>query len=136
MPQFGKVSADRLASVAPALADVMLEAIKTTPVDFSIVCGYRDAIAQTKACAEGKSKTPYPKSKHNCMPSQAVDICPYVEGRGLVWGDSDLWGELSKHIFNTAEAMGVRLRWGGNWGHSFEDKPTSSFIDKPHWELG
>jgi peptidoglycan L-alanyl-D-glutamate endopeptidase CwlK len=135
MAAFGKASADRLASVAPALADVMREAIKTSPVDFSITCGYRDAVEQTRACMEGKSKVPYPKSKHNCLPSLAVDVCPYVEGRGLVWGDHDLWGALSEHIFDTAARMGVTLRWGGNWGHSFDATPPLSFIDKPHWEL-
>jgi peptidoglycan L-alanyl-D-glutamate endopeptidase CwlK len=55
----------------------MEEALKTTLIDFSIICGYRGKQEQSNAFAHGASKVQYPNSMHNQNPSLAVDIRPY-----------------------------------------------------------
>ena len=57
--------------------------------DCTIVCGHRDKEAQDKAYAEGKSKLKYPRSKHNRIPSWAVDAAPY-EKAGIDWSKSQM----------------------------------------------
>ena len=45
--------------------------------DHSILCGYRSEEKQNKAFGLGNSKLEYPDSKHNQLPSLAIDIAPY-----------------------------------------------------------
>jgi hypothetical protein len=42
----------------------MEEALKTTLIDFSIICGYRGKQEQSNAFAHGASKVQYPNSMH------------------------------------------------------------------------
>jgi peptidoglycan L-alanyl-D-glutamate endopeptidase CwlK len=134
MPAFGTSSLSRLATCHNDLQHVMGEAIATSPVDFAIVAGHRDQLEQDKCCLEGKSKTPWPTSKHNATPSLAVDIAPYRDHE-LVWNDKELFRDLAHHIFATADRLGIRLRWGGNWSDNAEAPARSTFIDMPHFEL-
>lgn len=134
MPTFGKISAGRLATCDERLIMVMQEAIRTSPVDFTVVCGYRSNEDQAKACAEGKSKLGPGKSKHNSMPSRAVDICPFREGVGLVWNDREAFKDLAHHVLMTADRLGIALRWGGTWTGDADDAPAK-FYDAPHFEL-
>ena len=74
MPYFGRLSTQRLSTCDERLQDICNEAIKV--YDFSVLCGHRDEIEQKKLFREGKSKLEYPHSKHNSIPSLAVDIAP------------------------------------------------------------
>ena len=121
---FGNTSKQRLDTAHKDLREVMEAAIKTSPVDFSIVCGHRTEEAQMEALEKGYSQVPWPLSRHNMYPSTAVDVCPYVDGK-LVWDDDELWEKLFHHIMKTAIRLNIRLLWGGSW----------TFVDKPHFQL-
>lgn len=45
--------------------------------DIAVLCGYRDKAGQDKAFKDKASKLQWPKSKHNRMPSDAVDVVVY-----------------------------------------------------------
>ena len=45
--------------------------------DHSILCGHRGQTLQNKAFSQGYSTLKWPESKHNVLPSQAVDAAPY-----------------------------------------------------------
>lgn len=45
--------------------------------DIAVLCGYRDKAGQDLAVKNKASKTPWPKSKHNRQPSDAVDVAVY-----------------------------------------------------------
>jgi len=123
-----------------------------TVFDHTIECGERGRADQDKAVAEKRSKTPWPRSKHNVVPpktkSDAVDAMPYpyswadLEGKngtaqklmamcrcymfiGYVLGVSD---EMYKRKEITAP-----LRSGSDWDG---DKNISeeTFVDLPHFE--
>jgi peptidoglycan L-alanyl-D-glutamate endopeptidase CwlK len=134
MPSFGKLSLARLATADERLSLLMQEAIRTSPVDFTVVCGHRSKEDQDRACAEGKSKAPFPTSKHNCFPSRAVDVCPFREGVGLVWGDKALFRQMAAHIMVTAKRLGLPIRWGGDFNRD-GDKTTNDAWDMPHFEI-
>ena len=112
----------KLEKVHPDLQKIFKGAIKDTPIDFSITCGWRGEKEQNKAFEQGKSKLKFPQSKHNKMPAMAVDAVPYPK----MWDASDSeWSLLSNHILATAKKLGIKLTWGGSW----------KFVDKPHYEL-
>lgn len=112
----------KLEKVHPDLQKIFKEAIKDTPIDFTITCGWRGEKEQNKAFKEGNSKLKFPQSKHNKMPAMAVDAVPFPK----MWDASDSeWLLLSNHILSTAKKLGIKLTWGGSW----------KFVDKPHYEL-
>ena len=116
MPSFGKRSKSRLATTHSLLQEIMSEAIKE--YDFSVLCGHRGKEDQNKAFDGGNSKLRFPKSKHNQMPSIAVDIAPYP----IDWNDLDRFKAVGKIVKRIAEEKGIDITWGGDW-HSFKDYP-------------
>jgi hypothetical protein len=62
------------------------------------------------------------KSKHNKIPSEAVDVAPYP----IDWQDIGRFKELSSVIMEAAVELGIRLTWGGNF---------KTFKDYPHFEI-
>lgn len=128
MPSFSKRSLSALATLHPDLQRLLQEAIKH--VDFVVLEGHRDKVAQNAAVAAGKSKTPWPKSKHNSKPSLAVDIAPYP----VSWSDRERFYHLAGFIKATAIMLGINLRWGGDWD-SDGDFRDQTFDDLPHYEI-
>ena len=121
MPQFSKTSLERLETCDQRLQDLMHEVIKET--DITILCGHRGEADQNKAFAEGKSKLRYPKSKHNSLPSMAVDITPYP----IDWNDLESFRELAGIVKEKAEQLGIDIEWGGEC--------FGKFVDMPHYQL-
>ena len=130
MPSFGTASRVRLKTLDPRLQALLNEAIKH--VDFAITCGRRGQAGQNKAVAEGKSKTPWPTSKHNSMPSLAVDVAPYANG--ILWDDLEGFTLLAGIIKGISLMMGINIRIGIDWDGDLVVK-EHSFKDRPHIEL-
>jgi len=130
MARFGKASQERLMQAHPDLQRLLSEAIGH--VDFSIVCSYRGREEQGKAVAQGKSKTPWPTSKHNHLPSLAVDLCPYRNG--MKWNDREAFYYLGGILKGLSIAMGIPIRWGGDWDGD-NDLHDQRFTDLPHFEI-
>jgi len=129
MPKFGNASLARLETCHPDLQKVLLKAIEDGP-DFTILCGHRGQEEQDRAVAEGKSKTPWPTSKHNTQPSVAVDIAPYP----IDWDDRNRFCILAGYVMGVAAAMGVKICWGGDWDRDYSEA-DERFRDLPHFEL-
>lgn len=128
---FGKNSKEKLATCHPDLQRVMNEAIKTSPIDFAIICGHRGKEEQNQAFREGKSKLQWPNGNHNAMPSNAVDVAPCPNYFNSTQAE---WKLLNDHIRATEKKLGVNLRWGGDWDGDGDSK-DERFLDIPHWEL-
>lgn len=73
--------------------------------DMTVICGYRGQVAQDEAVSKGNSKTPWPKSAHNRVPSDAVDVAPYP----INWDDVRSFEVLHAYIAGIAHALGVDL---------------------------
>jgi len=139
--EFSTKSKLKLATCHPDLQVIMNAAIKASQVDFGIAEGHRSLEKQLEYFRTGKSKLngTTSKSKHQGMPSEAVDIYPYVNGKadysqtslcflgGLICG-------IAADLFERGEVM-YRLRWGGNWDKDGEVITDQSFDDLPHFEL-
>lgn len=128
MPKFGQVSMRKLETAHPDLQRLFLEVVKY--FDCTVLEGYRNKMAQDKAVAEGRSQTPYPTSKHNRMPSMAVDVAPFP----VDWADTKRFYFFAGVVKGIALQMNIPIRWGGDWDGDTETK-DNSFMDLPHYEL-
>ena len=136
MNHFSEVSKQRLQSCHRDLQ--LLFAHVIIDMDCTIVCGHRDKEAQDKAFSEGKSKLKYPRSKHNHIPSWAVDAAPYENGR-IDWGREQLlfFAGYVKGIADQLYRIGTishRIRLGADFSGD-NDINDEKFNDEPHFEL-
>lgn len=98
--------------------------------DFLVVCGYRGEAAQNEAYSKGLSDFKFPFSKHNQLPSLAVDLAPCP----LNWKDAERFKELGYFILGYAAANKLKIRWGGDFSQNYDDNDDHWF-DLPHYEL-
>jgi peptidoglycan L-alanyl-D-glutamate endopeptidase CwlK len=135
---FGKSSREKLLTCDPALRAVATRALELSPVDFTIIYGWRDQATQNALVASGNSKTPWPTSKHNAVNSQgpcsrAIDFAPVSNGR-IDWKDTHMFALVAGVLFAAAKERGVKLRWGGDWD-SDGNTTDQKFMDWGHIEL-
>lgn len=118
-------SKNKLNSCDPKLIEIVRELALTH--DFVVCCGHRSKEEQDQAFKSGNSKVKFPNSKHNSLPSKAVDLAPCSkEGRAIDWGNLKAFDELANAFKAIAEGKDTQIVWGGDW---------LSFKDKPHFEL-
>jgi peptidoglycan L-alanyl-D-glutamate endopeptidase CwlK len=113
-------SKDRLKGVHPDLVKVIEEAIKESPLDFSISEGLRTKERQKVLFDSGKSQTM--NSRH--ITGHAIDFAVIKDGE-VTW-DFKYYQLVADHIKAVAKALDVPIVWGGDW---------VSFKDGPHVEL-
>lgn len=82
--------AERLAQCDPHLRTLIQCSVEALPECIGIVvaCGHRGKVEQDKAFKSGRSNVPWPKGKHNSMPSLAVDVYPIVNGNACFDAES------------------------------------------------
>jgi peptidoglycan LD-endopeptidase CwlK len=129
---FGKSSTRRYHTLTHNMQWVMRESLAIGLMDFSIAFGYRGEQEQNEAYENGKSTKRWPYSKHNKMPSKAVDIYPYVNGK--VSYNKLHCCVLAGIVLTTAAKLGIKIRWGGNWNQDGEPITDQEFNDLGHFE--
>ena len=107
--------------VYPAWVEIINKSIDL--VDFEVICGHRNEKDQNQAYEDGKSKLKYPNSKHNIIPSLAVDLAP----RPIDWSNKEAFCHLAGIITATAHSLGYTVKWGGDW-HTFKDYPHFEIV--------
>lgn len=74
--------------------------------DLAVLCGYRGEKEQNEAFAKGTSKLKWPNSKHNHLPSLAVDLAPYP----VDWKNVAAFESLRVYALAVADTLGIRIR--------------------------
>ena len=128
MPAFSEKSISKLSTCHPLLQRVFHEVVRE--FDCTILEGHRDKDRQNQMVADGKSQVQWPDGKHNTVPSLAVDVTPYP----IKWDDRERQTLFAGYVLATAKAMGVTLRWGGDWDRDTEVR-DNSFDDLVHFEI-
>lgn len=110
-------------------------------IDCSVFCGYRGEADQNKAFFENKSMVKYPNSKHNSIPSMAIDSGPFfMEIRNTDWKDRLAFARFAGRVDQIADQLlkegkiSHSIVWGGDWdgdGRSTDH----NFLDLPHFQL-
>jgi hypothetical protein len=128
MPRFSDKSISNLTTCDTHLQQVLLRVVHD--FDCTILEGHRDRERQNRMVDEGKSRVRWPDGKHNTVPSRAVDVAAYP----IVWDDRERQTLFAGFVLATAKAMGIELRWGGDWSMDFEVK-DNRFDDLVHFEI-
>lgn len=115
-----KISKERLRTCHPDLQKLILEVEKVA--DLYVLCGHRNKQDQMAAYEGGRSKLKWPQSKHNAIPSEAIDIAP----KPLDWDATESFQILGEIVKKKADELDIAIRWGGDW---------ETFKDYPHFEL-
>lgn len=147
----GLRSKQELQGVHPKLVAVVERAIQITEQDFGVHDGLRTHAEQVEYMRRGVSRTS--RSKHLVQHDgygHAVDLVPYINGK-LRWEHEPCY-LIAEAVRKAADALGVRIRWGGNWGELSGSKAPphilqreyaesrirsgqTAFLDSPHYEL-
>lgn len=128
MAVFGKASNQRLDQADARLQQVFREVVKH--FDCSVICSVRGRAAQQLAFETDKSTARYGESPHNFTPALAVDVVPYP----VDWEDTERMIHFAGFVLGTAEAMGIHLKWGGDWNRDTH-LSDNRFDDFPHFEV-
>ncbi len=109
----------KLATCHKDLQRLVLAVAAVTPIQ--VLCGHRNEADQNAAFASGHSKDTWPHSRHNALPSQAVDIAPLP----IDWGNLEAFKTLSDTVKIKAVQLGIAVVWGGDW----------KMQDLVHWQI-
>lgn len=156
MPHFAVASLDALSTCDERWQEIAHSAIRVW--DFSVLECHRNRAKQDAMIAAGTSLAHWPTSKHNSMPSLAIDLAPWYPKNpgGIDWrtdhammaaaydGNWRLvrtilenvkrWQAFSGFIRGIAHARGIKVRSGADWDGDarFNDH---KLIDLPHYEI-
>lgn len=136
---YGTTSSRNRDTCDPRLIQVMDRGLAISPVDISIVWGWRGESIQNNLFRMKTSKKEWPNSEHNFIQdnkprSKAFDFGPYIAGVGIPWKDTHLFGVVAGVFFAAANELGFILRWGGDWdmdGLTIDQ----TFMDWGHLEI-
>jgi hypothetical protein len=114
--------------------------------DYKVICGGRDEAAQNLAHAGGYSTVTWPHSRHNHrilhvdgseeLISQAVDMAPWFpELPHIRWDHEREFIYLAGYMKMAAAALGVKIRWGGDWDQDKDLYDVNKPFDLGHFEL-
>jgi peptidoglycan L-alanyl-D-glutamate endopeptidase CwlK len=127
-------SLERAKDVNPKLINLILLAIRRTPIDFGVAWmgGKRTAEEQNQLFKEGYSQCDgYEKlSKHQS--GDAIDLNIFV-GSKLV-ENKEMLCVVAGVMFSCANELGIKIIWGRDW-NSNGDLRDNKFNDQYHFEL-
>lgn len=139
MPSFSKQSEDKLTTCDHRIQTLFYEIIIIH--DCTIIEGHRSKARQEKLFNNGSSKVKF--GNHNYSPSKAIDVAPYIPGKGIPWpkpNTPDYIKDLSQFyyfagiVMDRALTIGIAIRWGGDWDRD-NTLSDQSFDDLVHFEL-
>ena len=129
MYYFGKTSKRKLSECDEKLQRIAYVLIHG--YGFTVICGHRNKEKQNTAYEQKFSMKKYPYSKHNSIPSKAMDIIPDAGG----WNAGrEQFILMIGTIKGIALNLGIPIRCGidFNDNNNLED---DNFIDSAHIEL-
>lgn len=133
--RWGRRSREALATVEPALAELVCRARDVVPFDLTVTCGRRSREEQERAVREGHSRVHWPHGKHNVEregeKARAVDVHPYP----IDWQDQRRYVFLAGVMTALGDRMDTPVRWGGNWDGDATLITDQRLVDLPHYEL-
>lgn len=137
MYKYGSRSRGVYATLHSELQLLMREVLRTR--DHSLIDGYRTNERQAEMVRLKLTKVGPGQSKHNLIPSEAVDAIPYPF-RQRDWKDRDKFHLWAGYMLAVADRLYLegkmtrRVRWGGDWDKDWETS-DNEFDDFPHLEL-
>ena len=132
MNKWGNRSKEIRESLHPKLQLLMDEVLKVH--DITLISGHRGEMEQNILKKNKKSKLAYPDSRHNSLPSEAVDFAKWNKTKPRIrWEDRMQTQYMAGYVQATADRLGIKIRLGADWNGDliFDEK----FYDPFHVEL-
>jgi len=127
-------SLERAKNVNPKLINLILLAIRRTPIDFGVAWmgGKRTAEEQNQLFKEGYSQCDgYEKlSKHQS--GDAIDLNIFVSSKLVE--NKEMLCVVAGVMFSCANELGIKIIWGRDWNNN-GDLRDNKFNDQYHFEL-
>lgn len=141
MSKLNSTSEKRLVGVDPRLVAVVRRAVEKLPFNVLVVEGLRSLERQKDLYAQGRTKpgrkvTWTMNSNHLKQANgfgAAVDLAP-LNGAQIDWNDLKKFDAIAKAMFEAAEELGIRIRWGADWDQDGNPRERGE-SDSPHFEL-
>lgn len=102
--KLSELSEKRLADCHDDLKKIVHELVKEMPI--GVICGFRGEAEQNAAFKRGTSKLKFPHSKHNKIPSLAVDIAPLP----IDWEARGRFVDMREKFLEVASRLGIKIR--------------------------
>ena len=107
--------------------------------DCSIFQGHRDEETQNKYYRNGTSHVRWPEGKHNRIPSDAIDLAPYLPGADpydmeRVLFFAGICMAVAKDLYDR-NLISKKIKWGGSWS-SNPEFPFMFDVIKPNGRKG
>ena len=129
MFKFSQKSLKNLEGVDNQLKLLANEVLKISPIDFSIIDGFRDRVKQNELFTAGKSKCDGYKTLSKHQLGQAIDILPCKEKYNY---SRDIFILVGLFIA-VAKQLNIEIKTGALW--SYNTTLDNQFIDAYHIEL-
>jgi peptidoglycan L-alanyl-D-glutamate endopeptidase CwlK len=136
MPSLSQFSLDKLNTCDERLVRVFTAVAAI--YDIRVLEGARTWARQRQLLMEERTKVGPGESKHNSptegdvdWKSRAVDAVPYP----IDWKDAKRFTYMAGLVIATGAAMGIKIRWGGNWDMDQVILDDQNFDDLPHFEV-
>lgn len=124
MFKWGKTSQKIRQELCPDLQRLVDLMLAKSEFDMSLICGFRDKIAQDFAYNNGTSNARFGESAHNYFPSRAVDIIPCSP---IDWDSKNhRWMKMVENAKECASALGIEIICGADF---------KKLKDYPHIEI-
>lgn len=124
MTELSRVSRERLFTCHPDLQLLVMAVAKR--MRLQVIQGHRGKEEQNLYFTTGRSQLAWPFSKHNKLPSEAVDCAPLQPDGSINWNDLALFREMGATFKQEATRLNLWIKWGGDW---------QRFKDWPHVEI-
>ena len=124
MYTWGKTSSRILRELCPDLQKLVNAMLAKSEFDLSLICGYRDKLAQDTAYNTGKSHARFGQSAHNMYPAKAVDVIPCSP---IDWDTKNpRWLQMVENAKICAKEIGIEITCGADF---------KTLKDYPHIEI-
>ena len=143
---WGEASERRMGKVSEYLVDAAYEVIGVSDVDLTIpwMGGWREDYEQNEIFLNKNSKADGYKKKSYHQSGNALDIIPYINGKGTYTdhGSSIYIASMMLTVFDYNKLLGeipadLFLHWGGFWGAKDlnGDGILNALDDKIGWDI-
>jgi hypothetical protein len=138
----------------------IFDSLLTSGIDHSLICGFRNEYDQNALYYADPPKTQlkWPHSKHNHLPSDAVDAVPYIRidglSGGIHWNKESIINQGHTYAFASktvadyvkqmcffagivierGRSLGYSITWGGDWDRDWSVM-DNVFNDLPHYQF-
>ncbi len=129
--KFSNKSINKIDTCHESLREIIYKAMEYQRFDIVVIEGHRSNERQDELKRQNLSKKSGGESKHNHMPSLAIDLMPSPNTK---WEDIETFKRFGEFIIGVAAGLDILIRWGGDWDMDGKTN-DQKFNDYLHFEL-